>query len=131
MAKYVNKSGIYFFFQSAIIISVNSIVAGKYLTLSRWHIMGVTIVSQELLRRVPAENSETLSYYLLESEETLDDDRTYWGYGIRIQAEKSQEEDSIRGISSIKEVTLDILHTLADGGAYPVHLRDIIYDSIE
>ena len=93
--------------------------------------MGVTIVSQELLRRVPVENSETLCYYLLESEETLDDDSAYWGYGIRICAEKAQEEDSIRGISSIREVTLGILHTLADGGAYPIHLRDIVYDFIE
>lgn len=93
--------------------------------------MGVTIVSQELLRRVPAEDSETLSYYLLESEETLDDDRTYLGYGIRIHAENAQEEDSIRGLSSIREVTLGILHTLADGGAYPVHLRDMVYNFIE
>lgn len=88
-------------------------------------------MSQELLRRVSAEDSETLSYYLLESEETLDDDRTYLGYGIRIHAEKAQEEDSIHGISSIREVTLNILHALADAGAYPIHLRDIVYDFIE
>lgn len=94
----------------------------------RGDLMGDCKVQQHLLRQVTVGDSELLSYYLIESEEPLEDGGAYAGYGIRIQGQHAAGEDSLRGVSSNREYTISILHVLADAAVYPIHLRDILCD---
>lgn len=83
---------------------------------------------QQLLRRITQGSAGSLSYFLLESTKTSEDGVTYRHYGISIEEGDGQAVESVFDVSLSREDTQRLIDMLADGGAYPVHLKDIVSD---